>query len=134
MILLVGIGTFFIDRFLGSDMDVHEPDADRSVDELLDWLCWRMAHRGMDFYPPEDRLEQAVDALDLDDETGRAEEKGAIIEKWLTADDFFADLDNLGFDPVGRAEREAARLDDRTDRDYDPTIDWSFCRIVDDED
>jgi len=109
-------------------MSVTEDDTDRSVEELLDWLCWKMAMDGEDNYPPEKRARECCNAhkeeRDVDDHFLGVEE-GWHSRAYTQAVQFFEIMERRGFDPRSRAAREIQRFNEEHDGELEP-IDWDW--------
>lgn len=106
-----------------------EEDADRSVDELLDWLCWMWATDAERFHPANETADECMVAHYGEDEEEwdpriHGLERGQHGRAVSTAVERFKALEQRGFDPKARAQREIERsrkegveLDD---------IDWTW--------
>jgi hypothetical protein len=101
-----------------------DEDADRTVDEMLDWLCWDVADTAARFYPPQESTQECVDAMDVERDSMAGEyEYGTHMRALQDAVAIFDDLQRFGFDPKGRAQREVARNDL-------PEIDWEWYDVL----
>lgn len=100
-------------------------NTDRTVDEMLDWLCWDMADTAARFYPPQETRDACVEALDDPDDETIAMEYGQHLRALQDAAAFYDDLERFGFDPKARAERERQRAADEDDLEL-PEIDWEW--------
>lgn len=113
-----------------ADDHTLEEEQRTTPDELLDWLCWCFAMDGERFYPPDETAEECLEAFegndgDFDvDERRRGVEHGQHSRAYMTAVMFFEDLENWGYDPKARAEREIETSKD--DGLELPDIDWEW--------
>lgn len=103
---------------------------DTTEREMLEYLCWKYAHMGSRFYPPDETAEECIEALFSDDgaiDTQVGIESGKHSRAYTDALEFFDTLQKRGFDPVQMTLDyiEDTRKSEGVDL---AGIDWTFLR------
>lgn len=115
--------------------DDIDPDENRqkSMDRMLDWLCWRWAHTGSRFHPPYATADECMATIHGDNDDDWPEDKygverGEHYRAHFEAVEHYRDLAVMGYDPIARARREAARTRAMADPgvQYDATLTWDW--------
>lgn len=92
------------------------------TDEMLDFLCWNIASSANHFHPVDETAAACVDAIageDDDRERALAIETAVHADRLETYTRLFQQLYNRGYDPRGRAVREAVRAGQEMHNDPD---------------
>lgn len=109
-------------------MNELQEDTELTTDGLLDWLCWIWAGDGERFYPPDETARECMEEIYGEMEEWPHEkygiEKGQHSRAYNTAVGRYHDLEQRGFDPRGRAEREIRRA--RANGLDLPELDWTW--------
>jgi len=111
-----------------------EEDPSVSLDEFVNWYCWRIATSGERFYPPDETAEECIAHFEAEQEESeainvtdisRGQEYGEHARAWTNAVEFFSDMAKHGFDPVARAEKYVESTQDGDCPELDG-IDWEW--------
>jgi hypothetical protein len=102
------------------------------TEQLLDFLCWDFAMTAERFWPPDETAHGCIDALpdstyeedSLEEAEALGWERGQHTRSLNEATEFFYQLEQRGFDPRSRAQREIERS--REDGVDLPDIDWTW--------